>query len=63
VVEIGGVRVPDNLILFSGLAPQFAALYQINVTIPNGIQAANNVPVVIRQGNSASPPNVTIALQ
>ena len=33
VVEIGGVRVPDENILFAGLAPQFVGLYQINLRL------------------------------
>jgi uncharacterized protein (TIGR03437 family) len=63
VVKIGGVTVPDNLILFSGLTPAFAGLYQINVTIPDGITASNQVPVVIQMGSTSSPPNVSIAIQ
>ena len=62
-IKIGGVTVPDNMILFSGLTPQFAGLYQINVTIPNGVQPSNQVPVVIQMGNNVSPPNVSIAMQ
>ena len=63
VVKIGGVTVPDNLILFSGLTPAFAGLYQINVTIPDGITASNQVPVVIQMGSTSSPANVSIAMQ
>jgi len=62
-VEIGGVKVPDNLILFSGLAPQFVGLYQINLTIPAGIRASDRAPIVIHQGSASSVPNVTIGLQ
>jgi uncharacterized protein (TIGR03437 family) len=62
-IKIGNVTVPDNMILFSGLTPQFAGLYQINVTIPNGVQPSNQVPVVIQMGNNVSPPNVSIAMQ
>ena len=62
-IKIGNVTVPDNMVLFSGLVPQFAGLYQINVTIPNGVQPTNQVPVVIQMGNNVSPPNVSIAMQ
>ena len=62
-VEIGGVTVPDSGILFAGLAPQFVGLYQINVTIPSGIRASNQVPIVIHQGKNASPSNVWISMQ
>ena len=63
VVKMGGVTVPDNLILFSGFTPQFAGLYQINLTIPDGITPSGQVPVVIQMGNAASPSNVFIAMQ
>ncbi len=62
-VKIGNVTVPDNLILFSGLAPEFAGLYQINLTIPGGITASDSVPVIVQMGSVSSPPNVNIALQ
>ena len=55
--------MPDNLVLFSGLAPAFAGLYQLNVTIPDGITPSGQVPVVIQMGNTSSPVNVTIAMQ
>ena len=63
VVKMGTVTVPDNLILFSGLAPQFAGLYQINLTIPDGITLSNQVPVVVQIGSTSSPANVSIAMQ
>ena len=34
-------------LLFKGLAPGFAALYQLNVTIPNDAPSGPNVPVAI----------------
>ncbi|HTB20032.1 MAG TPA: IPT/TIG domain-containing protein [Bryobacteraceae bacterium] len=63
VVKIGGVTVPDSLIQYSGLAPQFAGLYQINLTIPDGITPSNQVPVSIQMGNTTSPPDISIAMQ
>jgi uncharacterized protein (TIGR03437 family) len=63
VVKIGGVTVPDASILFSGLAPQFAGLYQINLTIPAGITPSGQVPVVVQVGSTSSPANVSIAMQ
>jgi uncharacterized protein (TIGR03437 family) len=61
-IEIGGVAVPAIGISFAGLAPQFVGLYQINLTVPQGIAAGDRVPVIIRQNGVASP-SVTIAIR
>jgi uncharacterized protein (TIGR03437 family) len=58
-VTIGGQPAP---VLFSGLAPGFAGLYQVNVTVPLGITAAPNVPVILYVG-TASSPSVTVAIR
>ena len=63
VVEIGGVRVPDENILFAGLAPQFVGLYQINLRLPAGIAARAAASVVLHQGSAASPASVTMAVE
>jgi uncharacterized protein (TIGR03437 family) len=63
VVEIGGLRVPDENILFAGLAPQFVGLYQINLRLPTGIAANAAAPVVLHQGSAASPASVTMAVE
>ena len=41
-------------VLFSGAAPGFVGLYQINVTIPNPVVAGAVVPVIIFTGNAFS---------
>jgi len=38
--------------MFSGLAPGFVGLYQVNVAIPNGV--SGTVPVVLSIGRSVS---------
>jgi uncharacterized protein (TIGR03437 family) len=48
-------------VLFAGLAPGFAGLYQVNVLVPSGITAAPSVPVILMAGGLASPP-VTIPI-
>ncbi len=58
-VTIGGYTVPN--ILFSGIAPGTSSEYQLNVTIPMGVSAGNDVPVVISMGGSTD--TVTIAVQ
>jgi uncharacterized protein (TIGR03437 family) len=59
VVTIGGQAAT---VAFSGLAPGFAGLYQVNVVVPSGITPGNAVPVVLSVAGQTSPP-VTIAVQ
>ncbi len=49
-VTIGGVAAP---VVFSGLAPGFAAIYQINVTVPASIGAGLQ-PVIVSIGGQVS---------
>ena len=49
-VTIGGVSAR---VAFSGLAPGFVGLYQINIMIPSGVSSGNQ-PVVITMGGSSS---------
>jgi len=49
-------------VLFAGLAPGFAGLYQVNAIVPQGITAGPNVPVIISAGGLASPP-VAVPIQ
>jgi len=58
-VTIGGreAGVP-----FAGLAPGFAGVYQINAVLPEGVSAAEAVPVVIVTGGQTSPP-ATMAIR
>jgi uncharacterized protein (TIGR03437 family) len=49
-VTIRGVNAP---VQFSGLAPNYVGLYQVNVAIPAGT-AAGSVPVIISSGGTAS---------
>jgi uncharacterized protein (TIGR03437 family) len=58
-VTVGNV---DALVTFSGLAPGFAGLYQVNAQIPAGVPAGNAVPVVLTVGGVSSN-TVTITVQ
>ena len=58
-VTIGGVSAAIN---FSGLAPGFVGLYQVNVQVPNNAPAGDAVPVIVII-NGASSNTVTIAVQ
>ncbi len=57
--SLGGVSVP---ILFSGLAPGFTGLYQINVSLPSSLAPGLTLPLTIQQGNSTSN-TVQVAVQ
>jgi len=56
-VTIGGLPAQ---VLFSGIAPGNAGLYQINAIVPSGTQPGDNVPMVITTGNTTD--TVTIAV-
>jgi len=58
-VAIVGVQAE---VLFSGLAPGYAGLYQVNVRVPSGVTAGPAVPVALSIAGRTSN-TVTIALQ
>jgi endo-1,4-beta-xylanase len=51
-VTIGGV---SSTVSFSGLAPDFVGLNQVNVVVPPGL-ASGNQPVILKINGAASPP-------
>jgi len=59
VVVIGGVTTATPS--FSGLAPGFVGLYQIDVQVPAGAPSGSSVPVVVNIGGKQSN-GVTIAI-
>jgi len=58
-VTIGGVNAPVS---FSGLAPGFVGLYQVDATVPSGIATGKSVPVVVSLAGVSGPP-VTISVE
>ena len=58
-VTIGGVSAP---VQFSGIAPGFVGLYQVNAVVPAGVAAGNSVPVVLNMAGQQSPP-ATVAVR
>ena len=60
VVTINNVQAN---VLFAGLAPGFAGLYQVNAVIPEGVKGGDAVPIVISLAGVPSQPLVTIAVQ
>jgi uncharacterized protein (TIGR03437 family) len=57
-VTVGGMQAQ---VLFAGLAPMFAQLYQVNFIIPTGVPPGNAVLLVEASGQQSAP--VTITLQ
>jgi adhesin/invasin len=57
-VMVGGQQAE---VMFSGLAPGSAGLYQVNVRVPAGVAAGNSVPLQIQLGAESSN-TVTIAV-
>jgi uncharacterized protein (TIGR03437 family) len=58
-VTIGGLPAT---VLFQGLTPGFAGLYQVNAQVPSGVTPGSQVPVVITAAGQPSQP-VTIAVR
>ena len=61
-LQIGGVPAPVTSGFFSGLAPGFFGLYQINVQVPDGVPSGDTVPVVVTVDGTTSN-TVTIAVR
>jgi uncharacterized protein (TIGR03437 family) len=58
-VTLGGVPAP---VFFSGLAPGFVGLYQVNVKVPEEAPSGNAVDVILTLGGVASNA-VTMAIE
>jgi uncharacterized protein (TIGR03437 family) len=58
-VTVGGQSAQ---VLFAGLAPGFAGLYQVNIVVPAGVTPGANVPVILTTAGFSSAP-VTVAIQ
>jgi minor extracellular serine protease Vpr len=59
VVTVGGVNASVS---FSGLAPGYVGLYQVNIQVPVGVPSGDAVPVTLNIGGVAAN-IVTIAVQ
>jgi len=57
-VTIGG---QNATVLFSGLVPGLAGLYQVNVQIPAGVAAGDDVPLAVSMAGASDQATVAIA--
>jgi uncharacterized protein (TIGR03437 family) len=58
-VSIGGQAAQ---VQYSGLAPGYAGLYQVNAVVPSGITTGDAVPVTITVAGQTSQAGVTISV-
>ena len=56
-VTIGGIVTK---VLYSGLAPGFPGLYQVDVQVPSGVANGDDVPVVITMGPASDSATISI---
>ena len=62
VVPIVLIGNREAEVLFSGLAPQFPGVNQVNVVVPQGVQAGGSVPLQLRVAGITTSDQVTIAV-
>lgn len=60
-IEIGGIPTGPGDILFRGLAPNFAGLYQFNVRIPANVPPGRQ-PILFRYNGFATQPGTVIEI-
>jgi uncharacterized protein (TIGR03437 family) len=60
-VQSDGTLESDYLVDFSGLAPGFVGLYQINFTVPGDRVQSQAAPVVVSQGTSCATASIVNA--
>src|SRR5260370_1379398 len=60
-VLLDGVALDASLVLYAGIAPGFAGLYQINLRLPNGVGA--NPQIQIGLADALSPAGLTLPLK
>jgi uncharacterized protein (TIGR03437 family) len=58
-VLIGG---REAQVLYSGLSPQFPAVNQLNIVVPDGLAPGNQVPLQLRIGGVTTSEQITIAI-
>ena len=56
-VTIGGIAAK---VLFSGLAPGFPGLYQVDVQVPSGVASGDDVPMVMTMGTASDTATISI---
>ena len=60
-VWIGGAPIDPGLILYAGVAPGYAGLYQVNVRLPTPLQANPELQVAV--GDAVSPAGLILPAQ
>lgn len=60
-VTLGGAAVASTDVLYAGLAPGFAGLYQINLKLP--VSLPSNPEIQVKVGSQASPPGLVLPAQ
>jgi uncharacterized protein (TIGR03437 family) len=56
-LDLGGVALP---VLYAGLTPGYAGLYQINARVPSWVPTGMSVRLTIRQGDSSTSVSVRV---
>jgi uncharacterized protein (TIGR03437 family) len=56
-LDLGGVALP---VLYAGLTPGYAGLYQINAHVPSWVPTGMSVRLTIRQGASSTSFSVRV---
>jgi uncharacterized protein (TIGR03437 family) len=54
---VGGVQAT---VLFSGLAPGFSGLYQVDIQVPNGVVAGDDVPVKVTMLGASNTATISV---